>query len=206
MDETGYRERRTSGVDHSPWRSILELVKVAGKWWFFVWVLVVLAGLVALGLTIVHPAQVPTAVWVSLFVVGIVIAPMVAFHFVRVERDTFYALWHDKETLMNVLVAVEELRQEAAPLHIRGMRLATTRSVNKWIKEVDNWTERAVDTVQLLHPAEAGNLRTLGVFPVQLASATKPLNSNHRAAIQNLVRRMAILADIRDRWTTQGAA
>jgi len=203
MIDADYKQRRISGVDHSPGRSFLEFIKISGKWWFSVWVLIVLAGLVALGLTIADASQLPATVWISLFAVGFLLAPIVAFHFVRVERDTYYALWHDKETLINVLASMEELRKEAAPLHIRGKSLSTTRSVNKWIKEVDDWTERAINIVKLLHPAEAGNLKTLGVFQVEVAAGTKPFNSKHASTIRNLVRRMAILADIRDRWTTR---
>ena len=203
MVEKSYKQYRIASIDRSPWRSMLVFIQIAGKWWWSVWVVIVLAGIVTLALTITKVIALPPAIWGSLFALGIVFAPMVAFHFLRVERDIFNALWNDKSAIISILEEMEELRKEAAPLHIRGMKLKTTRAVNKWVKEVDNWTQRAVSTVNLLHPAEAGNLWTLGVFDVRLAIGTKTINAKHLSAIRNLVRRMDILSEIRNRWTSR---
>lgn len=203
MIENSYKQHRIAHVDKSLWRSFIVFIQISGKWWFSVWVLIILAGLVTFFLTISNIAKLPTPVWGSLLVLGVVLAPSVAFHFLRIERDIFNALWNDKDTIMAILDSIESLRNEAAPLQIRGKSLSTTRSVNKWIKEVDDWTERTINTVRLLHPAEAGNVKTLGVFEVVLAYGTRPLNDKHLSAIRNLVRRMAILAEIRNRWTTK---
>jgi len=203
VEDNCYKQFRISQVDKSPWRSFVIFLKIAGKWWFSVWVVVILAGIATLALTIAKVSQLPTSVWGTLIIIGFVIAPVIAFHFLRVERDTYFALWDDKAKIMNILGAIEKLRKEAAPLHIRGMCLSTIRTVNKWTKEVDDWTKRSIDTVKLLHPAEAGNLETLGVFNVDLAVGTKPFNAQHLSTIRNLVRRMTILAEIRDRWTTR---
>jgi hypothetical protein len=83
------------------------------------------------------------------------------------------------------------------------MDLRTEEDEKKWIKEVNDWTERTITTVSLLHPAEAGNVKTLGVFDVKLASGTRLINQLQTTTIRNFVRRMEILAEIRDRWTTR---
>src|SRR5260221_3180185 len=179
MENNDYNLFRVSQVDKSPWRSFVVFIKIAGKWWFSFWIAVILAGVVTLTLTIANISQLPASVWGSLFILGIVIAPIISFHFLRVERDVFYALWDDKVKILNILETIENLRKEAAPLHIRGKDLNTIRKVNKWIKEVNDWTERSINIVKLLHPAEAGNLQTLGVFDVKLAAGTKPFNARH---------------------------
>lgn len=203
MVENTYQTKRIVRVDKSPWRSFIVFFQIAGKWWFFVWVIVVLAGMVTLTLTVTGVDKLPVSVWGSLFVLGFVLSPAVAFHFLRIERDTFNALWDDKDTIIEALTAIEDLRAEAAPLQIRGMNLETVANVPQWIKEVNDWTERTIKTVTLLHPAEAGNVKTLGVFQVELAYGTRLLGPAHHTAIRNFVRRMVILAEIRDRWTTR---
>jgi len=200
MTHTAYCYLRSAHVDRSPMRSLVVFFQVIGRWWLLTWVISILGGLISLAFTIARVAEVPPGFWGFLLALGVFIAPAVAFHFLRIERDEFNSLWGDKERVMQVLTQMEALRSEAAPLQIRGMRLDTMRSVNKWINEVDAWTARTRDTVALLHPAEAGNFKTLGVFKVTLAAGTKPFNAAHRSAIQNLVRRMQILGEIRDRW------
>jgi len=203
MTIDAFKRIRTARVDTSPFRSFVVFLQVAGKWWFSAWVVVVMAGLVALGLSIAQVSQLPSATWVLLLALGVVLAPTVAFHTLRIQRDEFKAMWDDKALVIDVLARLEQLRTEAAPLQIKGMTVRSSRSVSAWIKMVDDWTSRAIDTAGLLHPAEAGNIKTLGVFKVSLAAGSKPFNARHLTAIRNFVRRMQILADIRDRWTAR---
>jgi hypothetical protein len=202
MDESLYKTKRISDVDRSPWHSFVVFFQIAGKWWFSVWVLVVLAGLVALSLTIAGVEKLPVSIWVSLLVLGLVLAPAVAFHFLRIERDTFNALWDDKDTIISALALIEGLRAKGAPLLKRGMNLDSAEAVPPWIKKVNDWTKRTIKTVRLLHPAEAGNVETLGFYRTDLPSGAY-LGPDHSLTLHCLARRMEILSEIRDRWTTR---
>src|SRR5271157_1588086 len=120
MTEDDYKGLRTTKVDKGPRRSLAAFVQIAGRWWFSVWVLVVLSGLFAFALTVANVTKVPAWVWGSLIVLGLLIAPAVAFHLLRIDRDTFKALWDDKEAVRSALTAIEDLRAEAAALQIKG--------------------------------------------------------------------------------------
>ena len=98
MDD--YKQYRVQQVDNSPWKSFVEFTRIAGKWWLSVWVLIILAGFVTLALTIADITQLPKSVWGILFAIGIVIAPIITFHILRIERDTYNALWDDKATII----------------------------------------------------------------------------------------------------------
>jgi hypothetical protein len=200
MVENAYKTYRIKDVDKSPWRSFVVFGQIAGKWWLSIWVLVVLSGVVTLALTITNVNKLPTSIWGSLFGLGFILAPLVAFHFLRIECDNFKALWDDKDKIISLLKSVEDLRGEAVDLQVRGMNLESLPDVNHWIKDVDDWTKRTIKTVGLLHPAEAGNVSALGVFQVYPADGTHLLSQSHYNALTSLLRRVEILGELRERW------
>ena len=81
------------------------------------------------------------------------------------------------------------------------MQLADERAFDYWFQRVDDWRKSIYDKLYKFNPAEAGKFNTLGVFSAQLAVGTRILNGKHQSALINLIRRMEILADIRDIWT-----
>ena len=203
MAEDAYEELRTKYVDRSVWRSLRVFGEIAGKWWLSFWVLTLLGGIVSFGLTVANIGQFSSSIWISLLVVGLVFAPIVSFHFLRVERDRFNNLWDDKEHLISILTDLEDFRAKAVRLQNEGNRFADEEALEKWIRSVDDWCTEAHEKVHLLHPAEAGNFNTLGLFTPELAAGTKVLNPRHQQTLLMLIRRIHILEEIRDRWTTR---
>src|SRR3989304_7158102 len=97
MSIEAYKKLRTAEVDASPLRSFVVFIEGAGKWGFLVWVVVVVAGLATLGFSIAQVSQVPPTTWALLLALGVFLAPAVAFHFLRVQRDLYKAMWEAKE-------------------------------------------------------------------------------------------------------------
>jgi hypothetical protein len=203
MDEHDYIVQRAISVDTSLWKSFKVFFEISGKWWLSVWILTVLSGLVSFGLTIANVKQFDSSIWIGLLLLGLVVAPTFAFHVLRIQRDNYKNLWNDKEHIIHILSEIENLRTEGVELHINGMHLSSNTSLQEWIEKVDDWRKRTNEKVYELHPAEAGNFNTLGVFPAVLAAGTKPFNGKHQSELLNLVRRLTLLGEIRDRWTTR---
>jgi len=193
-------EARISDVDSSAWGSLRVFVSIIGKWWFSVWILTIVAGIISFGLTVANISRVPTAVWVGLLALGLVLGPSVAFHSLRVERDRFKHLLDDREAVVEILEDLEKLRAEAAALQIEGKQISK-KDFDDWKSRVEDWETRTKSKLAQLHPAEAGNFNTLGVYEPKLSSGTNIINDEHQTIILNLIRRIDILSDIRDRWT-----
>jgi hypothetical protein len=198
-----YKTIRTTEINHSIWRSIVVGGEIAGKWWFSAWVLTLLSGVVAFGLTVAKITNIDSSVWIALLVLGVIVAPMVAFHFLRVERDEYKALWDDKHHLIDLLENIEKARAVAVKLQIQGRKFSNQAELDAWIKKVNNWIRNTHEKVYLLHPAEAGNFNTLGLFPPELSFGTQIYNPQHQQTLLNLIRRIHILEEIRNRWTTR---
>ena len=201
MDNRADQRARLDRVDRSAWTSVKSFAATVGKWWLSVWVLTVLSGVVSFGLTVANVAQFPSGLWVGLLLAGLVLGPSVAFHSLRVERDSFKHLWEDKEVVIRILDDLEDLRAEAAKQQVDGRQLAKP-DFDEWNANVDDWTTRTKKRLSDLHPAEAGNFTTLGVYDPKLSAGTKIFSDDHQTALLNLIRRIDILAEIRDRWTT----
>jgi hypothetical protein len=190
---------RLERLDRTPWSSLKALAEIAGKWWLSVWVLTLLSGIISFGLTVANIATVPTGVWVGLLVAGLVLAPSIAFHTLRVQRDSCRAILDDKEVVKAVLQELETLRHEAAGLQVEGMSLPKP-GFGEWVARVRDWRARTTTKLAELHPAEAGNFTTLGVYDVTFAKGTKIFSDQHEVELRNLIRRIDILGEIRDRW------
>jgi len=203
MTNQSYIHFRTASVDRSVWRSVRVGAEIAGKWWISAWVLTLLSGIVAFGLTAANLANLNPAIWLALLALGLFVAPAVALHFLRIERDDFKALWDDKNRLIELLAQLEQCRAAAAKLQIQGMHFARKAEFDAWSEKVAEWTNATQELVYLLHPAEAGNFYTLGLFQPELAAGTELLNPKHRQILVNFIRRIHILETIRDRWTTR---
>ena len=202
MRKTEYGQARLANLDLSVWSSLQAFAETAGKWWLSVWVLLLLSGILTFGLTVANVRNFPTPVWVGLLLGGLVIAPGVAFHMVRVERDSFKHLWDDKEVIIRLLAELEDLRAEGARLHIEGRKAAKKQDIQAWGPQADLWYQTVLAKLGELHSAEAGNFRTLGVYTPRLLAGRQPLTIQHEKALENFVRRLDILGEIRDRWTT----
>jgi hypothetical protein len=68
------------------WQSIKEYVTSLGRWAWVVMIDFILAGASAY-LDISNSAPIPRWVWISLFLVGFIVAPFISFHRLRQERD-----------------------------------------------------------------------------------------------------------------------
>jgi hypothetical protein len=196
-DETA----RVSAIDRSAWTSVKALAELVGKWWVSVWVLTILSGVVSFGLTVANIASIPTAVWAGLLTAGLVLGPSVAFHSLRIERDSYRALWDDGDVVIRLLRQLEKLRAEGARLQIEGRQVLKPQ-FDDWAGRVAAWRKRTIRKLTQLHPAEAGNFTTLGVFDAKLTAGTKIISDKHQTEMLNMVRRLEILADVRDRWTS----
>jgi hypothetical protein len=203
MNENSYITQRKNSVDKSPWRSVIIFFETSGKWWFSVRVLTVLSGLVSFGLTAANIKQLDPLIWLGLLWLGLAVAPIVTFYILRIQRDIYKDLWDDKAHVIIILREIGALRAEAVELQIEGMRLFSQKLLKLWIEKIDDWRKRTNEKVYELHPAEAGNFTTLGIFPAVLAAGTKPMNAKHQSELMNLVRRLTILGEIRDQWTTR---
>jgi len=109
VNRKSYELIRLHRVDRSAWSSIKTFCELAGKWWVSVWLLTVLSGAVSFGLTVANVAQLPTTLWLALLLAGLVLAPSVAFHSLRIQRDSYRSLWGDKHAVIRVLNDLEEL-------------------------------------------------------------------------------------------------
>ena len=203
MISNSYEEVRINDVDRSVWRSLIIFSKIGGKWWFSVWILILLCGIVPFTLTVTNIKQFSPSFWLTLLIIGLFIAPIVSFHFLRIERDKFKKLWDDRDRIISILTELENFRAKAAALQIEGMNLPNDKELDDWITKVNNWRKSTHEKIYMLHPAEAGNFDTLGLFTVDLAKGTKLLNDKHNKALIKLIRRIHILEQIRDRWTTR---
>ncbi len=168
MDEHDYIIHRATNADTSLGKTLKVFFEISGKWWFSVWLLTILSGIVSFGLTVANIAQFGTTIWVGLLLLGLAVAPVVAFHFLRIQRDTYQSLWDDKEHIIRILNEVETLRAEGVKIHIDGRQLSSNKPVEQWIEKVDEWRKRTGEKVYELHPAEAGNFNTLGLIPLQI--------------------------------------
>jgi hypothetical protein len=203
MNDSAYSDVRTAKVDRSLGRSFKIFFKVAGGWLFSFWVLTLLAGFGAFIVTVADIKQVDPAVWRTLLFMGLVLAPIAAFHRLRIQRDEFEALWDDKALIIDALNQIEEARAEAARLNIKGMVFGNDKQLLQWIEEVNNWRSETYEKVYQLHPAEAGNFNTLGLFDPMMPAGARLRNPTHQQQLLNLGRRINILGEIRDRWTTR---
>jgi len=202
MQTTSYRTVRLASLDRSVWRSLQGFAETVGKWWLSVWILIVLSGIVAFGLTVANVKNFPTPLWVGLLLAGLVVAPAVAFHQIRVERDSFKQLWDDKQAIIGILAELEDLRAEAARLNIEGMKSLKKERIEAWRTKARGWYDTVFAKLNELHPAEAGNFRTLGVYTPRAVAGAHALTAQHQKDLENFVRRLDILGEIRDRWTT----
>lgn len=200
MQEDEYSTARLDNLDRSSWTSLKLFAQLAGRWWFSVWLLVLISGLVAFGLTATNTRNFPTPVWAGLLLTGLVLAPAVAFHHLRIDRDRFRLLWEDKATVAKTLTDLEALRADGAALQIRGRGVAKKESIEAWAIEANSWYERVLAKLGELHPAEAGKFRTLGIYTPRPVAGPEPLTARHGKLLQNLVRRLEILSEITDRW------
>ncbi len=205
MNDREYSDVRTAVVDRSLGRSLDVFSKIAGKWLFGVWILTALAGFLSFALMITNIKQISPALWGTLIFVGFVVAPIAASHYLRIQRDEFKALWDSKAAEFTILSQIEEARAEAVELNIEGMALSNEEHLTQWAEKVNTWRSSTYEKVSQLHPAEAGNFDKLGVFTVELARGTQLLNTEHERQLTMLVRRIRILSEIRDRWTTRRA-
>jgi len=203
MNDQAYETPRIVNVDNSLWRSLYVFAEIAGKWWLSIWALTLLSGVISFGLTVANIQQFPTSIWVGLLAAGLIVAPIISFHHLRIQRDKFKDLWDDKHFIISVLSEVEELRSEAAKLQIEGKGIEEKYEVNDWVEKVSDWRKRAIDKLNMLHPAEAGNFTTLGIFDAELTHGAKLIDTQHQSELVNLIRRIRIMSDIRDRWTTR---
>lgn len=203
MTNHAYEDLRTTDVDRSAWRSLVVFAEIAGKWWVSFWILALLSGTVSFSLTVTNIRQFSPSVWITLLILGLVVVPIVSFHFLRVERDKFKKLWDDKDHIISILSELEDFRAKAAKLQIEGMRFPGEKELDDWLQRVEDWRKSTHEKIYMLHPAEAGNFTTLGLFTPELATGTEILNPKHQQALLNLVRRIHILGEIRDRWTTR---
>lgn len=191
---------RIANIDTSAWKSLRAFISLIGKWWFSVWILTILSGVVSFGLTVANVTQFPTYIWVGLLIIGLVLGPSVAFHSLRVERDSLRLLIDDKEVVLHILNDLEGLRSEAANLQVEGRQISKAE-FEEWNSRVSDWMNRTRSKLAELHPAEAGNFNTLGVFDAKLSMGTKIVSNEQQTALLNLIRRLDILGEIRDRWT-----
>lgn len=203
MTNNSYKDLRIIDVDRSIWRSLIIFTEIAGKWWLSVWILTLLSGIVSFGLTVSNIKQFSPSIWITLLILGLVVAPMVSFHHLRMERDKFKKLWDDKDHIISILNELENFRAEAAALQIEGMELPSDKEFDEWITKVEHWKKSTHEKIYMLHPAEAGNFNTLGLFTSELAAGTKILNPKHQKALEILIKRIHILEEIRGRWTTR---
>lgn len=203
MNDSTYSDVRTARVDRSLGRSLGIFLKIAGKWWFSTWILILLAGFGAFILTVANVREVNPAVWYSLLIMGLVLAPIAAFHFLRIQRDEFEALWEDKAVIMDVLNQIEKARKEAARLNIEGKVFTEDEQYTQWVEEVDTWRSETYEMLKQLHPAEAGNFDTLGLFKAQLPRGIRFSDLDREQRLLNLARRIEILKEIRDRWVAR---
>lgn len=203
MKTINYYNFRKEAVDKSVWKSMKVGLEIAGKWLFSIWILVILSGIIAFAVTIANISYVNPIIWIALIVVGLCLAPAITCHILRVQRDEFKALWDDKELLSSILLDMEVSRKKAVSMQIEGMKIKNSRELNIWTLKVQNWTQKTYKKVRLLHPAEAENFYTLGIFKPELASGTQPFMIKNSQELLNLIRRIHILEEIRNRWTTR---
>ena len=149
MADNSYEALRIIDVDRSIWRSLIIFTDIAGKWWLSVWILTLLSGIVSFGLTVSNIMQFSPSIWISLLILGLVIAPMVSFHFLRMERDKFKKLWDDKDHIISTLTELEDLRSKAAALQIEGMKLPGYKEFEGWITKVDHWKKSTHEKIYL---------------------------------------------------------
>jgi hypothetical protein len=105
---------------------------------------------------------------------------------------------------------MDDLRKQGAHLQILGIKLfgtnfdpLTKKAFDAWKRNVEDWTKSIIETVSHLNPAEAGNITTLGVFNIKFTIKNNIFNIRYVSTLRNLARRMDILAEIRDRWSTR---
>lgn len=199
MWEGLYVTPRENVVDRRFLKSLLDMAKEARKW-FWWWLGSILAGVLAHGLEITGQMPIPTNTWLNLILAGFVLAPIAAFHFMRVDRDRYHSLWGDKRILMQNLRTLEDLRKKGAALQIEGQEIEAD-GYDAWNSKLQDWTNRCKDIATAIHPAEGGAVETLGVFEPKLTIGTKPVNLDHQQDMLNLVRRLNVLIEIRDRWS-----
>ena len=206
MVEHVYRGPRTVRVERGLRRSATEYVRVMGRGFVTVWVLIVLAGFVALYLLVTNTDIVSPRVWAGLFALGALLAPLYAVHAFRIQRDEFKELWDDKEHILTVLTELEERRAEAAALQIEGNGLRAAEEVPEWKARVEKWRETTRSSLYDLHPAEAGYFSTLGLCrPVTVVSEIPfHVTTEQKNTLEHLRERMARLNEIRDRWVLTG--
>jgi hypothetical protein len=201
MNDLRFEELRTKHVDHSLWKSLLVGFEIAGKWWFSFWLLILLSGIITFVVSIANIKNIDSRVWIVLLVMGLFIAPVIACHKLRIERDKYKALWDDKNIIISILSDLEDLRKTATSLQIEGMKLTNQTQLDVWKIKVEQWTKETYEKVLTLHPADAGNFLTLGLFKGELAVGTQPFMIKNSQVLLNLIRRIHILEEIRDRWT-----
>jgi hypothetical protein len=206
MIENAYKGPRTLRVDRRLRKSAKEYARVMGRGYVTVWVLIVLAGFVALYLIVTNTDLVSARVWAGLFALGALLAPLYAIHAFRVQRDEFKELWNDKEHILGVLTQLEGRRAEAAALQIEGNGLRSADAVPEWIARVEKWRVTTRGNLYDLHPAEAGYFSTLGLYrPVTLVSEIPfHVTTEQKRTLEHLRERMARLNEIRDRWVLTG--
>lgn len=199
MWEELYITPREEAVDRRFSKSLQDMRIETAKWYWW-WLGSILAGVLALGLEVTGQMPIPQNSWLWLLFVGFIFAPIVTFHFMRVDRDKYLCLWDGRKVLMQKLRELEDLRAEGAALHIEGKRLKENE-YPIWSSKLDDWVERCIDIATAIHPAEGGTVKTLGVFDPKLTIGTEPLNLEHQRDLLNIVRRLNILIEIRDRWS-----
>ncbi len=82
------------------------------------------------------------------------------------------------------------------------MKARKKDSINTWGTSANAWYDAVLAKLSELHPAEAGNFRTLGVYTPRAVAGAFATTAQHSKDLENFVRRLDILGEIRDRWTT----
>jgi len=96
-------------------QSLKEYITSLGRWVWVVLVDFILAGVGAY-LDISNAAPIPTWVWLTLLLIGLIVAPFVAFHKLRLQRDELKSQLDDKSRRQSIKDALSEFMNEGLQL------------------------------------------------------------------------------------------
>lgn len=148
--------------------------EVISHWWAAVtgFLMVLIGG----GLDIAQTTELvlfdapPPLVWRILWIAGLflalLVAPFLAFHKVRLERDRAQDKLSDRKRLENALHQLALERRVGVGLRNTGMDLTPPETETAWWERVQAWLNTIESIMDAIHPADYNNWRTLGEVPL----------------------------------------
>lgn len=177
-------------------KDIYTYCKCVFKHWYVIGFSVLIGGLGGVqDLTAAFSDKVviPTWVWVSVLVVGLMAAQYLAWRDMKIEKDKR----RKYEVLQNTLYKLSQFRDEV--IKFQNRPAIDTASFEAWIHEFDELREKRIDTIDKeISPAEAGIFRTIGLFEMHTTKRPAGLSNLQHELIDNYRSR-----SIRDhKWLT----